>query len=183
MPRLTTTPTNQIIIESISDLKWIDDDQHHLSALHLFQTSPIFSHLASAQAALFLIGSNSLRKFTASTVLNQIQYVISDLRRQHPDLVSKDTIGIVTTFPCFKFFHTFPTPALLPYNISLFNEQLFSLATNLNITMVDFAIQPYHLNIDQHHIHNYYSIIVPNNIFNYFEWLNSSSIPIYKKSC
>ncbi|CAF3186399.1 unnamed protein product [Rotaria sp. Silwood2] len=103
VPRLTTTPTHQIIIESIFGLKWIDDGQHHLSAFHLFQTSPIFSHLVSANAVMFLIGSNSLRKFTASIVLNQIQYIISDLRRQHPHLVNKDSIGIVTTFSRFKF--------------------------------------------------------------------------------
>ena len=90
VPRLTTTQTHQLIIKSISGLKWIDDNQHHLSALHLFQTSPIFSHLVSANAVLFLIGSNSLRQFTASSVLNQIQYVISDLRRQHLHLANKD---------------------------------------------------------------------------------------------
>ncbi|CAF3963140.1 unnamed protein product, partial [Rotaria sordida] len=71
----------------------------------------------SANAVLLLIGSNSLRKFTASTVLNQIQHIISNLRRQHPHLDNKHSIGIVTTFPCFKFSYTFPTPELLQHNI------------------------------------------------------------------
>ncbi|CAF4597026.1 unnamed protein product, partial [Rotaria sp. Silwood2] len=177
VPRLTTTPTHQIIIQSISGLKWIDDDQHHLSAFHLLQTYPIFSHLASATAVMFLIGSNSLRKFSASIALNEIQHIISNLRQQHLHLAKKDSIGIVTTFPCFKFSYIFPTPALIQHNINIFNEQLYFLATNLNFRIVDFAIQPYHLSIDQLHIDNYYSNLVSNNIFNYFDRLISTSIP------
>ncbi|CAF4432109.1 unnamed protein product, partial [Rotaria sp. Silwood2] len=126
---------------------------------------------------MFLIGSNSLRKFSASIVLNQIQHIISNLRQQHPHLTKKDSIGIVKTFPCFKFSHYFPTPELLQHNINIFNEQLYFLATNLNFRIVDFAIQPYHLSIDQLHIDNYYSNLVPNNIFNYFDRLISNSTP------
>ena len=157
-------------------------DQHHVSALHLIQTHSIFSHLVSANAVMFLIGSNSLRKFMASTVLDQIQHVISTIRRQHHQFDNKDSISIVTTFPCLKLSHTFPRPELLQYNIQSFNEQLFSLATNLNFTITDFAIELYHLNRDQLHINQNYSNIVPDNIFNYFEWLNSKSTSTNKKN-
>jgi hypothetical protein len=175
VPRLTTTPTHQIIIESISGLKWVDDYQPHLSVLHLFNSPTIFSHLVAANAVMFLIGSNSLRIFPASRVLNQIQHVISVLRQQHPHLAKKDSICIVSTFPCFKSSYTFPTPQLIQHNISSFNEHLFFVADNLNITVVDFAIQPHHLSIDQLHINNNYSHLVPNNIFNYFDRLISIS--------
>jgi len=145
---------------------------------HLCQTSPIFSCLASANAVLFLIGSNSLRKFTASTVIHQVQNILHNLRQQHPHLLDKTSIGIVTTFPCFKVSYTFPTPALLQNNISSFNEQLYFLATHLNFTVADFAIQPHHLSVDLLHLNTNYSHLVPNNIFNYFNWLNTVSAPI-----
>ena len=184
VPRVTTTPTYQIIVESISGLKWIDERQHHLSALHLFQTHSTLSHLTSSNAVMFLIGSNSLRTFPAPIVINQIQYLINSLRQQHPHLAHKSSIGIVTTFPCFKTSYSFPTPASLQHNINLFNEQLFILATSINITIVDFVIQPFHLSTDQLHIHQAFSNIVSNNIFNYFANLNPTSLTTCQKvSC
>jgi hypothetical protein len=177
VPRLTTTTTHEVVIQSISGLKWIDDDQHHLSAFHLLQTYPIFSCLASANAVLFLIGSNSLRKFTASTVIHQVHHILHNLRQQHPHLVDKTSLGIVTTFPCFKVSYTFPTPTLLQNNISSFNEQLYFLATHLHFTVADFAIQPHHLRVDLLHLNTNYSHLVPNNIFHYFNWLNTISTP------
>lgn len=182
--RLTTTPTYQIFTESISGLKWIDEDQPHLSALHLFQTNSIISHLANANAVMFLIGSNSLRKFPWSIVLNHVQYIIHFLRQQHHHLNEKDAIGIVTTFPCFKCSYAFPTPDSLQHNINFFNEQLYFLANSLNIVVVDFAVQPYHLATDQLHIHKHHVNIISNNILNYFDRLHSSLVPVVPKvSC
>ena len=179
--RLTTTSTYQILIESISSFKWIDDDQTHLSALHIFHKDPINSYLATTNAVMFLIGSNSLRKFTAPTVLNQIQYIINCLRHKNPHLAEKNSIGIVKTFPCFICSYAFPTFDALQHNINFYNNQLSFLATSLNFVVVDFDIQQHHLSNDQLHIHKHYVYIVSNNIFNCFDRLNSASEAVYQK--
>lgn len=176
LPQFTSTPTHQITVTSISGLKWVDDHQHHLSALHQLLSPTISHHVASSNAIMFLIGSNSLRVFPAARVLNHVQHIISTFRQQHPHLTSPQSISIVSTFPCGKPSNTFPTPTLLQQNINLYNHQLYNLSTQLKFTIADFQIHPQHLSPDQLHIHRRFSSLIPHNIFTYFDHLASSSL-------
>src|SRR5207248_8327144 len=76
-PTLTSTPSHQLTVASISGLKWVDDYLHHLSAIHLLYSPTISNNIASSQAIMLLIGSNSLRLFPAARVLSQVQHFIS----------------------------------------------------------------------------------------------------------
>jgi hypothetical protein len=174
-PSLTSTPTHQITIASISGLKWVDDYHHHLSAIHQIHSPNISSSIASSKAIMFLIGSNSLRIFPASRVINHVQDLISVLRQHHPHLSSQQAICIVSTFPCGKSSNTFPTPTLLQHNIDLYNEQLQTLSIHLNFNVIDFNVQPQHLSPDHLHLHKSFSDLVPDHIFNYFNILASTS--------
>jgi hypothetical protein len=175
-PPFTSTPTHQITIESISGLKWVDDYHHHLSALHQLHSPNISSRIASSKAIMLLIGSNSLRIFPVSRVINHVHDFLSVLRQNHPHLSSQQAISIVTTFPCGKPSNTFRTPTLLQHNIDLYNNQLQTLSTHLNFTVIDFQVQPQHLSPDHLHLHKRFSALVPRNIFKYFNTLSSASI-------
>jgi len=174
-PPHTSTPTHQITIASISGLKWVDDYNHHLSALHQLHLPNISRSIASSKAIMFLIGSNSLRVFSASRVINHVQDLISVLRQHHPHLSSQQAVCIVTTFPCGKPSNTFPTPTLLQHNIDLYNEQLQTLSVHLDFTVIDFDVQPQHLSPDHLHLHKSFSDLVPHHIFNDFNILASTS--------
>jgi hypothetical protein len=171
-----STPTHHITIASISGLKWVDDYRHPFSAIHQLHSPHISSRIASSKSIMCLIGSNSLRIFPASRVLTQMQDFLSVLRQNHPHLSSQQSICIVTTFPCGKPSNTFPTSTLLQRNIDLYNNQLQTLSTHLNFTVIDFQIKPNHLSPDQLHLHNRFSDIIPHNIFNYFHTLASAPI-------
>ncbi len=123
-----------------------------------------------------MIGSNSIRIFSASRVINHVQNLISVLRQNHPHLSSQQAIGIVTTFPCGKPSNTFRTPTLLQHNIDLYNNQLQTLSSHLNFTVIDFQVEPQHLSPDLLHLHKQFSNLIPHNIFNYFNTLSSASI-------
>ena len=175
IPPVTSTPTHQIIITSISGLKWVDNHQHHLSAIHQLHSPPISNHIASSNAIMLLIGSNSLRVFSASHVLNHVQDLLLALRHAHPHLSSQQSICVVNTFPCGKPSSSFPTPTLLQHNIDLYNTQLQVLSVHLTFTVIDFHVQPQHLSPDHLHIHKHFSYLIPHHIFNYFNILTSSS--------
>jgi hypothetical protein len=171
----TSTPTHQITIASISGLKWVDNYHHRYSAIHQLHSPHIFRSIASSKAIMFLIGSNSLRLFPASRVINQVHNLISVLRQHHPHLSSQQAICIVKTFPCGKTSNTFSTPTLLQHNIDLYNEQLQTLSVHLNFTVIDFKVKPQHLRPDYLHLHKDSSSLIPENIFKYFNFLASSS--------
>ena len=153
LPQVFATPSHELTAISISDLKWIDDHHHHLSAIHQLHSQHISSCITSCHALMLLIGSNSLRIFPASRVLNDVQSLVAELRRIHSHLSSPQSICIVTTFPCSKPSNTFPSPLLLQQNIDFYNNQLQTLSAQLNVTVIDFPVQPYHLSPDRLHLH------------------------------
>ena len=175
MPQVTSTPTHQVTVVSISGLKWVDNHHQNLSAIHQLDSPNISSSIASSNAIMFLIGCNSLRVFSASCVLNHVHDLISVLRQNHPHFSSQQSICIVTTFPCGKPSNTFPRPTLLQHNIDLYNKQLQASSVYLNYTVIDFNIQPQHLSPDHLHLHEDFSYFVPQHIFNYFNILASAS--------
>ena len=138
IPQVTSTPTHQITVVSISGLKWLDNHHQHLSAIHQLHSPNISSSIASSSAIMVLIGSNSLRVFSAACVLNHVHDLISVLSQNHPHFSSQQSICIVTTFPCGKPSNTFPQPTLLQHNIDLYNKQLQALSVYLNYTVIDF---------------------------------------------
>ena len=174
IPPVSSTPSHQLTVASISGLKWVDDHHHHLSAIHQIH-SPHISHcLTSSNAIMLLIGSNSLRSFHAPCVLDHVRNFLTALRQTHPHLSSPQSICIVTTFPCGKPSNTFLTPPVLQRNIDNYNYQLQSSSESLQITVVDFHIQPQHLNFDRLHLHRDFSHLIPDNIFQHFHTLASS---------
>ncbi|CAF4222645.1 unnamed protein product, partial [Rotaria sordida] len=117
---------------SISGLKWCDANDSHLCAYSLLQSMTISSHLSTASAIMLLLSTNSLRSFDASQVIQQLAHRINYLHQHYPNLNRKETISIVTTFPCFKPSSKFPSISSFSSNIDLYNDQLKILATNLN---------------------------------------------------
>jgi hypothetical protein len=51
-PPFTSTPTHHITIASISGLKWVDDYQHPLSAIHQLHSPHISSRIASSKSIM-----------------------------------------------------------------------------------------------------------------------------------
>ncbi|CAF3952305.1 unnamed protein product, partial [Rotaria sp. Silwood1] len=88
------------------------------------------SHLSTAAAIILLIGTNSLRQFDASQVLQEVAHTINYLHQHYPNLHRKEAIAIVATFPCLKYYPYFPSTLALSANIDLYNEQLQILSTN-----------------------------------------------------
>jgi hypothetical protein len=108
VPRSIVNPTYQLVVKSVSGLKWFDPRNHELSAFAVLQTPSISSHIQSAAAVMLLIGTNSTRSFVASEIIHQVQSFIPLLRDLHPHLTDPRSIVVVATFPCRKASFTFP---------------------------------------------------------------------------
>jgi hypothetical protein len=169
-----TTSSYSIIIKAVSGLQWIDQYKSNLSALALLSTPTLDSHISSATALMFLIGTNSVRCTSASIIITQITTLITFLRSRHTHLSDKNCINIVPCFPCFKPFYPLNTYDSLLDNIAQYNALLFDLSITLNFTIVDFHVMNHHIGVDRMHIAFKYNSLVQNSIVDYFEYLSST---------
>ena len=60
---------------------------------------------------------------------------------------------------------------MLQQNIDFYNNQLRALSFQLNVTVIDFHVQPQHLCPDQLHVRRNFSDLISQNIYNYFHTL------------
>ena len=169
LPRFIAAPTYQLVVKSVSGLKWFDPRERELSAFAVLQNPSISSHIQSAAAVLLLIGTNSTRFFRSSEVINHVESIIALLRNLHPHLTNTHSIVVVATFPCLEKSFSFPTLPLLYDNIRRYNEQLLVLKQHLNFTLVDFKVTDEHLSSDKIHLHHDHSDLVERSICSYFE--------------
>jgi hypothetical protein len=133
---------------------------------------------------MFLIGTNSVRCTAALTISTQIKDFITTLRLYHPHLSQKHQINIVTCFPCFKPLYPLCTFKSLQDNIRLYNNQLLSLSTELNFTVIDFRVMSYHIGSDKMHINFNFHDLVQHSIVEYFECLSAQlSVLTVNKQC
>ena len=160
VPSTITTSFYSIIVKAVSGLKWIDNYNSKLSALALLSTSILDSHLSSTRAIMLLIGTNSVRCTSASTMIIQVKSVISFLGSRYTHLSNKHCIIIVPCFPCFTSFYPLNTIQSLLDNIAQHNASLFDLSINLNFTIVDFHVMDQHIGIDRMHLDFKYKILV-----------------------
>ncbi|CAF4548251.1 unnamed protein product [Rotaria sp. Silwood2] len=174
---LINTEYCTITTVSISGLKWCDTDNSHLCAYSLLQSAEISSHLSNASAILLLIGMNSVRQFDASQVIQDVAHTITYLHQHYPNLKHKQTISILTTFPCFKPSFRFPSISSLSSNIDLYNEELNDLSKNLHYTVLDFHVAESHLASDQMHLHFNHRYIIYNSIIEHFKALSQYQSP------
>ncbi|CAF4291241.1 unnamed protein product [Rotaria sp. Silwood2] len=171
------TEFGTITIIAISGLKWCDTNDPHLCAYSLLQSTTMSSHLSTASGIILLIGTNSLRQFDASQVLQEVAHTINYLHQHYPNLHRKEAIAIVATFPCLKYYPYFPSTLTLSANIDLYNEQLQILSTNLRYTVLDFQVAEAHLTSDQMHLHFNHRHITYNRILEHFQQLSQRPPP------
>lgn len=167
----TTSSSCQITVKSISGLKWFDRRQLNISAYHQLENESISDSIASSKAIMCLIGSNSVRSFSATECIEHLKDFLYRLRRHHNHLMQPNSVTIVLAFPCQKTSYSFPTIELLMYNINKYNRELIQIATSLNVQIIDFNIRTSHLSFDGLHIHRRFSYLIPNKIFEHFDTL------------
>ena len=165
-------------MKAISDLKWVDDYNYPLSALALLYTPLIHSYLSTAKAFMFLVGTNSVDCRPTSTMLTQIKQFIGSLRSQYSLLMDKQSIHIVTCFPCFKSLCSFNTYHSLLDNTAQYNAQLIKLFTTQNFMLVEFDVRDYHIGANRMHLGSKYNTFVKDSITNYFACLSSTMMAI-----
>lgn len=117
VPTHIKTKSYDIIVKTISGLKWIDFYNQQLSLNHLLSTSQFHFLLSSVNSVLFLIGTNSVRIFCYSTILNQIREIMNFIRHKYLQLNTRNSIIISITFPCFKTTRRYSSERLLMRNI------------------------------------------------------------------
>jgi hypothetical protein len=151
------TPCYRIITKAIRGLKWLDYDDEKLSLINLLSSSQMKSFLSEIEGIFLLIGTNSVRIFSASHIISQIQDVIIFLRRTYVHLNRRQSIIIPLAFPCYKTTRRFPTERSLIRNIQSYNQQLQQISNEFNFTVVNLHIQKHHLANDKMHIHFHYN--------------------------
>ncbi len=154
---------------SISGLQWFNPYNQALCTRSLILSTSISNRLASCSGVVFLVGSNSIRNYSASQVIQQVEDIINLIQSQHVHLTQKHNISIVSAFPCFKLSSSFPTQEALSSNIDRYNYHLNQLSLYKNLTILNIPITPDQLSYDGLHIHVHYlsNIYIP--IQQYFE--------------
>ena len=131
---------------------------------------------------LFLVGSNSVRKTSASIILAQIEEITDILHSAYPHLNDRTSISISYTFPYFKPSLQYPTCSLLLASIQVYNEGLHILSLRKEFSIIHFPITGEHLSLDELHMRMDYLYILYNNILEYFKHFpNSATAPSYSK--
>ncbi|CAF1491589.1 unnamed protein product [Adineta steineri] len=175
VPPLITTSSYQIVVKSISGLKWFDAKQRHLSALSLITTPPYASYFTAATKVLFLIGTNSVRLFNTSELLSQVEQFLTILRTNHAQFSNTNNTHMVACFPCRKLSNHFSSYSSLEANISSYNRELIRLSNLLHFNVIDFHVSNHHLGIDNLHIDKPYRNLVSNSITTFFASLPTES--------
>jgi hypothetical protein len=170
IPPIVATSSYNLIIKSISGLKWKHDDDPVRSVYALLSLSDIKSSLIQASAVLFLIGTNSVRMIPAYEVICQVRQVIFLVQQKYPHLNQANKISISLTFPCVKRSNRFPTSSLMR-NINLYNEKLKVLSSEMNFNILDLQITRNHLGRDRMHIDSHLTYLILNPIISHFNQL------------
>ena len=177
-PPLLETPAYSITTHSTSGLSWSNAYNSSLCAYSLISSSSFSSRLVNFSRLLFLIGSNSIRSTSASTIINHIEHLVDYLRYTYPHLSHPAAIGIIYTFPCYKTSASFPTLSSLHLNINRYNSLLRDLALKKHFLLLDLSVTPAQLNRDGLHLLPIHSSTIWSSIVNYF----ASLIPPSKSS-
>lgn len=152
-PPVVTTPQYKLIIKSISGLQWVNTYNTQLCTRSLILSSSMSALLSTCNNIFFLIGTNSIRNTFATQVIEQVNDIVDLLRSQHPHLMNKTDINMVSTFPCLKPSLFFPSGSSLFSNLNYYNNLLKQLASSKNFTVIDLPITEDHLGPDGMHIH------------------------------
>ena len=156
-------------------MQWANPHNPRLCCKSLLLSSTLSSLISASRAILFIIGSNSVRTTSASTILAQIEEITDILRSAYSYLNGRTSISISYTFPCFKPSSQYPTCSLLLATIQNFNEGLHILSLRKEISIIHFPITGEHRSPDGLHIRMDYLFILYNNILEYFEHLPNSA--------
>lgn len=175
VPASISTSASSIQVMAISGLKWIDLYNSNLSALSLISSDSFQQRLATTNAIIFLIGTNSVRCHPAATVIAQVTQLLFFIRTHHKHLSPKHSVSIVSVFPCLKPIYPLHTVQSLMHNIIQYNAILLDLAHTLNFTLLDFHVSEHHLAFDRMHLARPHRNLVERQIINYFE--NLSLLP------
>ena len=182
LPSVTTQADYTLTITATPGLQWANTHDTRLCCKFLFLSSTFFSLMSTSRAIFFLVGSNSVRTTSVSTILTQAEEITDLLRSTYPDLNDQTSISISYTFPCFKPPSQYPTYSLLLANIQAFNEGLHILSLRKEFSIVRFPITGEHLSTDGLHIRLDYLLTFYNNILEYFKVLHKSTpVPSHSK--
>jgi len=159
----------KIITKAVSGLKWIDHRHRNLCGKVLLSSGEIVRYLSEADGVLFLIGTNSVRMFSAEQVIDQVKEIITSIRQNHRRLNDPDRITIALTFPCLNLSHRFSTVRRMMENIDSFNRRLRSLSCEMCFKVLDFHLTVEHLRNDDMHIHHSFKHVIVDSIIDHFD--------------
>ena len=154
-----------------SGLSWYNPYDSDLCGTTLLRSNLLLSTLSSAVAIFLFIGTNSLRSFPASSVIEQVQSVVSYLRSTHPHLASRHAITINLTFPCVKPTKPFSTIHDLSTNITTYNHMLTSLSTSNVFSILQFPISLHHLDAHGVHIDPHFNPLLSDTLYQHISRL------------
>ncbi|CAF1380656.1 unnamed protein product [Rotaria magnacalcarata] len=155
----------QLIIKSISGLQWNNPWQQELSVKNLIDSTSIKSIISTCAGIIFMVGTNSIRSWSASEIIEDIViHITQSIRSTYDHLNCKTDISICTIFPCLKTSARFLTSNLLTSNINDYNTKLYDISNTLNFTIINFPITISHLNVDGLHIRAKHTSLIFNII-------------------
>ena len=165
------SPSFKMITKAVSGLKWIDRYQRNLCGKVLLSSGELVRYLSEADAVLFLIGTNSVRIFSAEQVIDQVKGIITFIRQEYRNLNDPESITIALTFPCLKFTQRFPTKKKMMENIDSFNQRLRSLSSEMCFKVLDCHLTVENLGNDRIHIHRACQHLIVDSIIDHFDRL------------
>ncbi|CAF1661250.1 unnamed protein product [Rotaria magnacalcarata] len=117
-PPYHRTAQYQLVIKSISGLQWNNPWQQELSVNNLIESTSIKSIISTCAGIIFMVGTNSIRSWSASEIIQDIVNITQSIRSTYDHLNRKTDISICTIFPCLKTSTRFLTSNLLTSNIN-----------------------------------------------------------------
>ncbi|CAF1317642.1 unnamed protein product [Rotaria socialis] len=163
-PPYHRTAQYQLVIKSISGLQWNNPWQQELSVNNLIESTSIKSIISTCAGIIFMVGTNSIRSWSASEIIQDIVNITQSIRSTYDHLNRKTDISICTIFPCLKTSTRFLTSNLLTSNINDYNTKLYDISNTLNFTIINFPITISHLNVDGLHIRAKHTSLIFNII-------------------
>lgn len=168
----------QIKAYSISGLQWVNNYNPALSVISLINEEPYVSLLNSTSYVLFLVATNSVRCFSATRIIDQIDQIVKLIHSRHPHLHNNKMI-ITSCIPCFKTTKRFNTIVSLKHNISCYNRMLHQLSQTLNFIYCDLCIPDNWIAYDLMHIKQQYHQYLANFLL---EFIDSITMHQYGRS-
>ena len=179
MPLLFFTPSFKVNSKTVSGLKWKDRYEQNLCGKVLLSSGEIVQYLSEADGILLLIGTNSVRIFSAEQVIDQVKEIITSIRQEHRHFNDPYSITIALTFPCLKLTQRFLTEREMMRNIDSYNQRLRSLSSEMHFQVLDFHLTIENLGRDCMHIHRDYQHLIFYSITDHFDRFDQARlIPI-----